>query len=74
MTRVCAHQIVCFSIGPQRSEVTGCANGCPEGDLIHIAIFSLTAKIVLEVGSTSLRVRFDDRFARTDSRQKIQSP
>ena len=66
MTRVCVPQFVTLSIGSKWSEARGCANGHPEGDLTHISTFSLTVKVVLEVASTSLRVRLDDRFAHTD--------
>ncbi len=53
MTRVCVSQFVRISIGSQRSEATGCANGYLEGDLIQIDMLSLTVKVVLEVASTS---------------------
>lgn len=51
---------------PIGSEARGCANGYPEGDLIHIAMLSLTAKALLEVASASLQVRLDVRCAQSD--------
>lgn len=70
MTRVCASQFVSISIGSQRSEASGCANGGPEGDLVHIDMLSPTVKALLEVASTSLRVRLDDRsLAQTQDRR-----
>jgi hypothetical protein len=70
MSRVCVPQFVSISIGSQRSEARGCANGYPEGDLIHIAMLSLTVKAVLEVVSTSLQVRLDGAsLTETESRR-----
>ena len=66
MTRVCILKFVAISIGSQRSEVRGCANGYPDGDLMHIAMLSLTTKALLKVASSSLQVRLDVRCTHSD--------
>lgn len=59
MTKGCVPEFVGFSIGSQRSEARGCANGYLEVDLIRITMFLFSVKVVIEVASTSLRVRLD---------------
>ncbi len=52
MTNVCIPQFAIIPIGSQRSEARGCANGYPEGNLTHIAMFEVTVKAMLDVTSS----------------------
>lgn len=74
MTSVCIFKFISISIGLQRSEASGCANGYPEGHLTHIAMFEVTAKAMLDVDIISLWLGLDAPFAHRDRRQKIQTP